>query len=596
MIVNLSAFVFVLGLTFLHSIFGLYSGLINVFCSIAALAVSLGYFELVNDLLTGTFHLHSAYTEPATLVLLFVVTLGVLRMLADMFIRGNVRVPMYIDWGGGAVCGFINAQICVGIMVLGFLMLQFGGRVGMFSRYERDPDDVVDPQTQRVEFERHDLLLKSDQFAVGLFNLLSGGSMAGGTTFKSIYPDFPEWVFWSGNTVQHESLTAPIRDEQSDGFKNGIAVDSWWRQTAGVAGRYRKRLPSRDYPTPDYDPMTYQALAGNELIGVRLLLKQSSADKGGKRDDPVHRFRPTMIRLVGDVGDEPRQYRAELIGGADKRIGDSLRIVDIDANFSIAAAGENSIDVYFDVDARFKPRFIEYRRHARATVPESKRLESPPDERLAAASDEGDAQPSRGRGRSSGPARFLDIIDRNFTGQIDMLPVELAVTQLGFEAETSGEMLTSGRVMGSVSALSQGGSRVTKFNVPAGKRIFQVKAQARQAASLFGQVFNFVGAIVNQYQCVTTNGQQYQLCGYYAIVKRDGEDYIELFYAPDPGAVNYQNRLDFQTTGLRGMLKNQADAYVGLIFLVDPGACVNRIQTQGGRGRIDLGQDYCVSN
>ena len=176
MVLNICALLFVLGITFMHSLFGLFSGIINVFCTITALAVAFGCAEPLTRAVTGNVPVPPEYVVPAALVLLFVVTLLVLRTLADNVVRGNVRVPMYVDWAGGAVCGFINAQICVGVIVLGFLLLPWGGRVMMYSRQERDPENTINSETGRVEFHTNPLWLRSDQFTTGLFSLLSQGS------------------------------------------------------------------------------------------------------------------------------------------------------------------------------------------------------------------------------------------------------------------------------------------------------------------------------------------------------------------------------------------------------------------------------------
>ena len=212
MIFNVAALVLVLGITFLHSMFGFYSGLVNVFCSVTALAVGFGYFETLTDFVSSQIDWPTAYIEPASLIVLFALTLVVLRTLADQFLRGNVRVPQYLDWAGGAACGFVIAQICVGVLALGFLMLPWGGRVAMYQRYERSPENRTDLETGRAEFIKQGLWLGSDSFAAGLFNLLSNGSLKSDTRFSSVYPDFPEWVAWTGNTVQTESFTSPLRD------------------------------------------------------------------------------------------------------------------------------------------------------------------------------------------------------------------------------------------------------------------------------------------------------------------------------------------------------------------------------------------------
>ena len=604
MILNVFALLFVLGITFVHSLFGLYSGLINVFCCITAAAVAFGFVEPLNQLATGQFGLPGTYTEPLALVLLFVVTLFVLRFLADTFLRGNVRVPMYVDWIGGGVCGFVIAQLCVGVMVLSFLMLPWGGRVMMFQGYERAPGDPNDPETGRVQFVSQSLWLRSDAFTVGLVNLLSNGSLRGETTFASVYPDFPQWVLWSGNTIQNESQTSPLRDDRGDGFTAGLKVEKWWEQTTKLPQdtlRYRPKLPNKDVNKPPYEPLEYKLRPGHKLIGVRLGLNAAAADRD--KQSAYHRFRPSMIRLVGDIelpdgSQEPQQYIPQILGGADANIGTNLRIVDLDNNIGLSAAGETKIDAYFEVDERFKPRFVEYRRHARAAVLPGTLAQAPPSDRLAAGGASGGGGPDRG----SGAARFIDTVNREFTGDRDQLPFPIKADKIRGDAniELSGNLLVSTEVAnhltGDKAALladKEGPDVVSRFKVPEGKRIFQLQTKPRKAASLPGQVMNFAGSVVNQYQAFDDSGTGYPLAGFYGIVKRDGQDFIELFFTPDPESSGFRGMVDFKTSGVRKELSEQDDAVLGLIFLVPPGKSIVAIASQGGR--IDFGEAFRVN-
>ncbi len=598
MVINLAAFIFVLGITFINSLFGLYSGLLNVTCAIAALAVAFGYWEALNNVLTAQFNLHPSYTEPMALVLLFVVTLLVLRLLSDLLLRGNVRVPPYADWVGGGICGFVIGQICVGVMVLGFLMLPFGGEPShSFVRLARHPDNEINPDTQRVIFVERGLWLRSDAFAVGLFNLLSNGSLRGETTFATVYPDFPEWVSWTGNTVQPESLTAPIRDDKGDGFANGLKVEAAWRQLTDLPPeitRYRAAYPTKDNKEPKYEPLAFRVRKqdGKELIGARLVLLTASADRDAK-GTAYHRFRPTMLRLVGDVNGEPRQYTAQVIGGADPRIGDNYRIADPDANFALPASGEVRIDAFFEVDGGFVPRFVEYRRHARAplTAADLDKTKTPPATRLAAG---GGPSSGGGRDRASGAARFINTVVREKSGDLDRLPFAVSATAASGDVEFEGSALVSGRFSGDRERLSgtPTEARVERFKVPEGRKMLQIQTKVRQAESLPGQVMNFTGGIVNQYKAVGKTGDVYDLAGYYAIVQRDGREFIELFYTPDPAGSGWNGMLDFKVDGMRRDLQNQDDAVLGLIFLVPPGACVTGIQSSGGK--VEFGEEMCV--
>jgi len=615
MVLNILALLFVLGIIFVHSMFGLYSGIINLFCSVVALAVALGYFEVLNELVTSQLGQYPSYTEPICLALLFVITLLILRVVADRFIRRNVRVPAYLDWAGGAACGFVVAQICVGVMALSFLMLPWGGQVLMFARYQRDPEnrtyrDALDisperrKQDDRVAFVRSDLWLRSDAFAVGLFNLLSRGSLRADTAFADVYPDFPEWIFWSGNTIQPESLTAPIRDEKGDGFKNGLSVETWWEQTAPLPAevlRYRKQKPSRETKSPPYAPFEYKLSDGqhpgrpkSKLLGVRLLLNKNSADRD--KQSTYHRFRPSMIRLVGDVvlpdgSRQPRQYIPDILGGVDPNIGDNLRVVDLDNNLGVPAGGQTPVDAYFEVDEQFTPRFVEYRRHARAPLTAGKRAAEPPAERLLASGSGGP-----GADKASGPARFIDAVNRQASGQRDRLPFVMRLDKLrtSLDVELEGQLFASGRLAGDRGSFeapeNEANKHVSRFKVPEDQRMFQLQTKPRKAKSLPGQAMNFVGSVTNQYYVYDSSGERYPLVGYYAIVNKGGRDYVELVYLPDDPS--FRQMLDFRDGSVRNELQEQENAVLGLIFLVPPGREIVAVESAGGR--IDFGVTFPI--
>lgn len=591
MILNLFATAFVLGATFVHSMYGLFSGIINLFCCVVALAITFGYFEVANNLASQ--HLHPGYTEPFVFILLFVISLLLLRLAADNFVRGNMRVPMYVDWGGGAVCGFFIAQICVGVMFLGFMMLPFGGQAGMYQREVRpSEDDMQDvPSGERVPFDTVGLWLGSEAMTANLGALLSSGSLSGTTEFASVYPNFPEWVWWTGNTVQPESLTAPIRDDDGDGFENGLQVDTWWTQTTPLDAsitRYRRDKPSERNDEPRYEPMALAPEPGEKLLGVRMTLRQAAEDRDKRAGG--HRFRATMIRIVGDVERpdgtvESQQYRPQAIGGADPRIPDNWRIADPDNNFFVPS-GNKQIDTIFVVDEDFEPRFVEYRRHARAPVLQPEFVEAPPAEPLV-------AEVPVGGGRfGGGPSSFIDTVNRRDSGDEENLPFKLSANKLQTDLNVNleGEFFVSGRVAGYERELTTGPARIEKFKIPAGKRIFQLQTKARQASSLAGQVFNFVGSITNSYEAIDSRGDSHPLAGFYVQVERDGQDYIELFFEPDPGAVGFNGMLQWQWDGVRKALTRQNDAVLGLIFVVPPSVEINTIRA--GSNQVDLGRGF----
>lgn len=593
MVLSLFAFLLVLGITFMHSIFGLFSGVINALCAISAMAITFGFFDQVTALVTEQ-QLHPSYTLPCCFVGMFIVSHVALRLLADNLIRGNVRMPTWADWGGGALCGFVIGQITVGMLVLSFLLLPFGGRVMMFSRVEREEFENEQNPLDKVEFNENHVawFLRPDEFTVGLFNTLSSGSLSSKTSFASVYPNFADWVFWTGNTVQHESFTAPIRDDQGDGFgTKGVSVQEWWEVKTPMQVRYRWKLPSREMRLEntrafeyidDYKPSD----PGEKLIGMRLTLPVASADRG-KGVSAFHRFRPTMIRVVGEVRGTPKQYFARILGGADPDT-DAYRLADIDNNFAIQANSDVPLDVFFEVDEAFEPHFVEYRRYARAPVTAANMAKNPPDGRLFYAGAEGSGSSSGGHGVT----RFIDAIIEDGTGQKDDLPLRAtrnALATAGSDLEFDGDALKSGRFFGRTRSLrGSGPGSVGTLAVPSGQRCFQLKCKAREARSLAGQVFNFVGATVNQYFALDDKGTRHQLAGYYAIVNRRNENYIEFYLAGDIDSAAFRGMLDFKEITSNEL--REGDTEIGLIFFVPPGVTIMQVVNQAGQG-VPLGRN-----
>lgn len=585
MILSIVAVALVLAITFYQSMFGLFSGLINLFCTIMAAAVSFGCFQQVTRLLVEQ-GVHPAYSEPASFVGLFLVTLLLLRTVTDLYIRGNVHVPMYVDWGGGAVCGFFNAQITVGVVMLGFLMLPWDPAPLGFAREYRTEYKTDDGYT---EFDSATLsFLRPDEFTAGLFQQLAGGSLAPGApeyTFKEVYPDFVEWVFWSRNTVQAESSPVPYVDE-GDGFAKGVEVVDVWTPTLPIRAEYVERPRERD--SQDYKSVTkeYRPPTGRKMLAYRLRLNPSAADRANDRV-AMHLFRPTMLRLVGQRNGRPAHYIPRILAGADAEIRGAARIVEIDNNFSLTIdnAG-NFVDAYFEVPESFTPEFVEYRGHARAAVAGRELAEAPP-ESLPPLLSESDRDRIRRMERDG----FIGAVDRRTSGRRKETPIKLDRAALSRADVTlvDGEF-AAGRIAGPVAALEAAGrgSAVEDFFVPGDDAMFKLHFRPYEAQSIAGDVFNFVGRTLNQYHARDEEGKEYPLVGYYGIVERDGEDFIEVFYvggAPDsPQAIGYRQMLDFKEIDGRELNSSRSNARLGLLFIVPAEVRIESVHTQTGAG------------
>ena len=578
MILSLIVVVLILAITAYQTLFGFFSGIINLFCTIAAAAVAYGYW-LPLTLLLSDQGLHPAYAEPASFAGLFLVTGFALRGIADKLIRGNVMLPRPVDLAGAVVFGLINALIYMGVLVSSLLMLPWGeGSFLMYSRFERTEDKT---DQGLVEFEQNAAsFFRPDEFTAGLIEVLSSGSLAAGTPLDRVFPDFAEWVKWTSNTVQAASSPAPIRDEDGDGFKDGLAVVGWRTVGTSVEGWYADRYPERGRRAPGREALTYRAEPGNELLKVRLNLREAAADRGGR--NALHLFRPTMIRVVGEVNGEPVQYRPVALGNVEPEVGGAPLIVDPDINLSRQAQGETIVDAYFEVSEGFTPRFVEYRRHARAPLIAANRQE----EEFAALDPllTRDEQERRERVQRVG---FMGAVNENRSGVRTQLPVEIDPIRAD-NVEIEDMKFASGRVAGAEEELRGSGQadRISQFAVPENLRLLQINFRPVDAQSLPGQVFSFVGTVTNQYAAVDSTGTEYPLVGYYAKVDRARQEFYEIYYAGDPDspeAVSFRHLLDFKHIEGRELRTQASDPEVGLLFLIPPGKQITKVQNQAGR-------------
>lgn len=577
------ALLMILAITFMHSIFGLFSGLINVFCTVMAVAVSLGFYDPMNRWLTSTLELHSAYTEPTCIFLLFFGTLIGLRSLADAKVRGNVHVPSWMDWGGAAICGIVNAQLIVGVLVICVTMLPIGASKLGFERYERS-EDRNETNRDVAEFHRKSLWTRPDEMTIGLFNMLSRGSLKGSASFAGVYPDFSDAIFFATNTVQPESSPSPLRYKKGgDGFKNGLKLETWWEQKTPVEGLYRKGVPTEKERTPQLSPIVYKPSSGMRLIGARITLLPAAADRPD-RGSAIHLFRPTQLRLVGEEDGTPAQYVARILGNTDNFSQGKTRIVDMDNNFSIPADGEKTIDVWFEVPTDFAPRFVEYRHQARVALG-GEPAKTPPTVALAW----GGALSEEQRQRQAAGARTFGSVLEPQSEQNIRLPFEMgldAVRRMP-DVKLDGERLLQGRISGPKTRFERppNAPGVSEMKPPDNMRMLQIKYRPKQARSLAGQVFNFAGQ-VNQYFARDEAGGKHPLVGYYATVRRGNQEYIELFLnGPGDDKINpsYSGFLDFKEL-TRQELNEQDDAIISLIFYVEPGRRIVKIENQTGDG------------
>jgi hypothetical protein len=182
-------------------------------------------------------------------------------------------------------------------------------------------------------------------------------------------------------------------------------------------------------------------------------------------------------------------------------------------------------------------------------------------------------------------------VDADESGDSPKLPFAISQQALARTAaivEVDGGKLARGWVYGRRAELKAPLLKpgIKEFKLPKGLRLVQVRYRPKAMRTLAGQVFNYVGQI-NQYFAVDSQGDRHPLAGYYGLVRRGSDDYLELFFNGDPDSpINpgYACMLDFKMIDRRE-LNNPSSSVVYLLFLVPAGTEITRVENQAGDGR-----------
>jgi len=184
----LIATLLILGIAFYQVVQGVFSALIMTILSILSAAIAFGFYEPLAQLL---YDKQPAVANGAALAALFVVSLLVLRLVFDRLIGGNVVLGVWADRIGGGVLGLISGMICVGVLATAVQMFPFGATVLTYRPF----DSTLRRDQGLAPFY-------PDEFAIGLSDMLSGGSLAGKRTLSSVHPDLLLEAFAARNTAE----------------------------------------------------------------------------------------------------------------------------------------------------------------------------------------------------------------------------------------------------------------------------------------------------------------------------------------------------------------------------------------------------------
>ena len=329
---------------------GLFSSLIMcVLCLISAL-IAFNYYELLGSKLNGI-GLASYGGEAISLMGLFLLSLLVMRLAFDRLIKGNMKFPLLVDRIASAFFGLTAGMVIAGIIAIGFQLLPTPAKLLGFDRFP----EVADRNLK----ERSNLFPSADGFVSAVVGQASKYGFAGAEKFSQYHSDFLAELYLNRLTLDPYSRQSAATES--------VKVDKAWllQQDNLLDCRRNEQI------TPE---------RGEIFIALRLHINAGSGstdDTGAADADGIIRFTLGNIRLLGfDEEDEDTNGLSRYPLGVLKP---GFQIVDgMGYDRGRELKSSRAVDLLFSWPENYKkikPRLVELKGSARATMPSVSRLE-----------------------------------------------------------------------------------------------------------------------------------------------------------------------------------------------------------------------------
>ncbi len=504
---------------------------------------------------------------PAAFIGTFVVPLGVLRLVLDQFIVRSNLIPSFLDRVMGTGCAIVAAFIATGMMGITIRMTPISNTFLGFQSFNAETGDA------------NSFWLGHDRFAAGMASFMSDGIFGGKRLFSEDHPDFIQEISWSQSAHADTRHVVP---------RDSVKFVAMERGQSEVPYVHKKK--NRNESAEPIEPES-----GREYLLVRMALLPDAQD-----EDQKHRFGPRQVRLVGlERKDGPRIQLTPIAIQDDNDQGQLRFLIKDDRLY--AAYNNGEVSVVFDVPESFEPEFIEYKIGARMTIPKNapKPKESSDDAKkndssnpLSSLNPFANRSNNNARSNTSSQASTSSTSGRVSGVKLgggghkfsNTLPVAMTDYQSA-GADGRGDTLSTGHIYGKVSEQSSGSSRkITAFEVPDDKRMFQLDVQVLRAGSTLGKALEFAVKSVKNYKLYDDRGNQVPVYGQIVVADVNGDQVIEAMYYPEEVAsTNRGGTRDFRLVKDRHLKRNYQLVY---LFLVDPGVKLTKFST--GRKSMDL--------
>ncbi|HEV8378913.1 MAG TPA: hypothetical protein VGP99_08685, partial [Tepidisphaeraceae bacterium] len=218
MIFSLFVIVLIGIIAYWHYLQGFFSSAISAILAIIAALVAVGYQEQVVAMVGGKFN---DQANAIALVCLFAITYGLLRVIFDKAIPGNVRFPVLLDRIGAPIMGIIAGIFAVGVLAIAAQTLPFGPSIAGYQRFpvsfdksiiirqsgrQNDADAIYDEidGERFLNDESQGLWIGVDDMVLNVMKKVSAedGPLSRGTSFADVHPDYLQELFGQRSGLQ----------------------------------------------------------------------------------------------------------------------------------------------------------------------------------------------------------------------------------------------------------------------------------------------------------------------------------------------------------------------------------------------------------
>ena len=188
MIVHIMVIALIFGIAYLQMTQGLLSSLVMAVCTVFSAGLAMILYERLGSTM---YEVQPVIADAASLTLLFVGPLFLLRYLADRFINKDILFNVYVDRVGGAVFGLLSGTVMIGVLLVVMQLLPFG-RV-LLGDYRPYSDSLLRDRRLAPFFP--------DDFVVGFGKMISAGSMSGSQSLGQAHDNLLLEAFCARNTA-----------------------------------------------------------------------------------------------------------------------------------------------------------------------------------------------------------------------------------------------------------------------------------------------------------------------------------------------------------------------------------------------------------